>query len=219
MGRIGKLRLTSLLANVVLVPAFIILLWLYLTKPCPECLPIERVVTKTVTIPVKDTTPKLASKKTPSPKKIIYALADKNKNPEKDLPEVKPTVTTEDCDSAGTVAPSACNDLAIYSETYEKDSCKVIVNDTVTGNRIAGRSVWIVNLKPDTKQIITITQREKVKLYVGVGFSVNQLHMERWGIGPSALLTIPKVGGIAYSFDAKNFSHQGTVYALIRIKR
>jgi len=223
MGRIEKLRLTSLVLNLVFIPAFAFVLWLYLTKPCPPCQEAGTTVIKTEVIPVKDSSLKKISVKVPEPVAVKpkYILKRGKLKPViSSLPEVAPKANTaEVCDSAGTVAASPCDSVVFYSDTTTGDSCRVVVNDTVMGNRIVGRSIWMVNLKPDTKITETIVKRERWKFYIGGAFTINQREVTRWGAGPSALLTIPKIGGFSYTFDAKNFAHTGTFYALIRLKK
>lgn len=117
---------------------------------------------------------------------------------------------------------SPCDSINYYSDTTINpmpDSCIIVVNDTIADNKITGRSIWYVRLDPIITTTITHVKKEKWKVYVGGAFTYNSLHQDRWGAGPSALLAIPKIGGVNYYFDAKNMSHTVGVMALIRFKK
>ncbi len=222
MGRIEKLRLTSLVLNIIFIPAFLFVLWLYLTKPCPPCQEPGTTVIKTEVIPVKDSSLKKVSVKVPVPYAVKpkYILKKGKLKPVvNSLPAVPQVNTVEECDSAGTVAPSPCDSVYFYSDTTKADSVTIVANDTVMNNKIIGRSIWVVNLKPNTKITETTVKPERWKFYIGGSFTIYQREITRWGAGPSMLLTIPKIGGFSYTFDAKNFGHMGTFYALIRLKK
>lgn len=205
-------RLTLTLGGLALLFAFTtgLFAWLYFTKRCPPCYDSGKTVIEYVQ--VKDSSLKPISVKVPVAKKIKRKGAS--------VPVAKPDsirIVAGDCDTTIILPPSPCSEVVVYSDTITGDSIKAVINDTLADNRIIGRSVWMVNLKPDTK--ITVVKRERWKFYVGASFTVNQRFMGRWGIGPSALLAIPKIGAISYTFDARNFAHTGGLYVLIRVKK
>lgn len=118
--------------------------------------------------------------------------------------------------------PSPCDSIFYVSDTTrvrQPDSCTIVVNDTLMDNHIIGRSIWHVNLQPTINTTITKVLKEKWKVFVGAQFSYNVRNQDRWGVGPSALLTIPKVGAISYYYDARNNAHTAGFDVLIRFKR
>lgn len=219
---IERIRLWTLILCPVFLFTTCLFGYLWITKPCPPCYESGKTVVEV--IPVKDSSLKQIVVKVPEAFKIepnhVYRksgnLSASNQHAQ-NLSISPDTVHITSCDTTIIFEPSPCSDIAYYSDTITGDSCRAVINDTVSDNRITGRSVWMVNLKPDTK--ITVVKREKWKFYLGGSFTINQNNTQRWGVGPSALLTIPKVGGISYYFDAKNFAHTGTFFALIRFHK
>ena len=103
-----------------------------------------------------------------------------------------------------------------YRDTFEQNQVKAVIEETTSGE-ILNRKVWLANLKPEI--VIRETRiKERWKVYAGAQVIVPN-DLKRWGIAPSILLTIPKIGGISYSYDIRNQSHIGGIYALIRIKK
>jgi hypothetical protein len=216
-------RITTILIALVLLLATStgIFAWLYFTKPCPPCYDSGKTVIVTKVVPVKDTTLKPIVVKVPEPWGIKPKSAFKPVKHGKPVALKSDTsirIFTRDCDTT-IVLPTGCNDVAYYSDTITGDSVKAVINDTLVNNRIAGRSVWLANLKPEVRTTTTVVKKEKWKFYVGASFTINQRFMNRWGVGPSALVTIPKVGGISYTFDARNFAHTGSFFVLVRLKK
>ena len=219
-------RITTILIALVLLLATStgIFAWLYFTKPCPPCYDSGKTVIVTKVVPVKDSTLKPIVVKVPEPWKIkpksSFKLIRNGKPEPAKSAEVKVKILERNC-TCDTVrlTENICDDIAFYSDTITGDSVKAVINDTLVNNRIAGRSVWMVNLKPSTHTTTTVVLKEKWKFYVGLSFTINQRFMDRWGVGPSALLTIPKVGGISYHFDARNFAHTGSFFVLVRLKK
>lgn len=215
MNNIEKIRAGSLIGNVVLLFTTFLFLWLWLHKPCPPCYEAGQTVIVHDTIYPKDTTLKLISVKVPEAFRTVRTKKLFSKVNET---KVKvDTIRITNCDT--TIILPVCDEVMYYSDTIKGEDCKAVINDTISKNRITGRSVWMANLKPEIRTTETVVKRERWKVYVGASFTINPKDKTRWGIGPSALLTIPKVGGISYTFDAKNFSHSGTFYALIRFRK
>ncbi len=110
--------------------------------------------------------------------------------------------------------------VVMYIDTIERPGdFKAVVIDTLLNNRITGRSVWWVNLKPLIRETITIPPKEKPRLYIGASVNIPGNRGDNWGLGPSALATIPKAGAISYSYDVLGNCHTVTFMALIKLKR
>lgn len=203
---------TLLISNAVTLIAAVVFAWLYFTYKCPPCYEAGQTVTVIDTVFVKDSTLKLASTKLPTIKGVKKVNAQANKSNDTIQITLHDTITNS-------ITLNECGVIVYYTDTITSDSIKAVVNDTVTCNRITGRSVYMVNLKPCINTTTTVVRKEKWKVYVGASFMIPQRELQRWGVGGSALLTIPKIGGISYTFDARNFTHIGTFYALIRFKK
>lgn len=215
--RISWVKVCSITLNVVLL-AFLL-----------RCCTLEHPCGETTTVVIHDTIRpkdelKLISHEAPKPIKTIHRIKVSS----------YPLVSVSEPDSipvpyATEITPltNPCNFTNIYSDTLsEPDNYRVVINDTLQDNAIYGRSVWFVNLKPEIRTTIkeTIVKREKWKFYVGGSFTYNQKYLSRMAVGISPLITIPKVGGISYTFsipplEPMAFSHQLNVYALIRFTR
>lgn len=214
-----KVRFYSILLNVVLLLTCGFFLNQWLNKPCPSCDgEIVRIKHDTI-YPAPILKPIIA--KVPEAYKVIAAF----KKPARRISPV--SVSADSSGVAGAsvtqaceyiAEPSACDSIRFYLDSsLVVNDHRLYIKDTVEG-KLTGRSVWYVNMKPE---VITTTEKvhaERLKFYLGASVIINQRYLDRWGIGPSALLTIPKIGGISYSFDAKNFAHTGTFYALIRFR-
>lgn len=203
-----RILVYSLLGNVLLLFLSGLFAWLYFTKPCP-CYESGQTVIVHDTIYPKDTTLALIASIKPKPNKA-------RRNPKA---ETKVVYIEREGQIIRDTITSACDSVYIYSDSLNKDDVKLVINDTVSNGVLSGRSIWLRNLKPTIKTTETVVRKEKVKLYIGASFSIDANNLKRWGVGPSALVTIPKIGGIAYTFDVKNFIHHGTLYALIRVKK
>lgn len=219
-----KIKAYSLGLNIALIAVVLFLLidrYNTIGQPCDELVRID-------TIHVKDTEPKEIYNAVPVPDKQI-AVSELGKKKYKHLPSVKPipgkvdtafhvgVYAAEGCAGVAPAAPTVCDTINLYSDTlHQADNYTAIINDTVQG-RILGRSVYFVNLKPQVE--ITRRVKERWKVYVGVNATYNASYLNRWGIGPSALLTIPKIGGISYTYDVHNNAHTGGLYALLRFKK
>lgn len=118
------------------------------------------------------------------------------------------------------VPAANCGSVFYYSDTfYQRNNYRAVVNDTVTGNHISGRSFWFVNLKPEVQTPIEKEKKEKVRLYLGADVTINAHYFNRWGIGPAALLTLPPGLALSYYYDVRNNAHTGGVFVLLRINR
>ncbi len=115
-------------------------------------------------------------------------------------------------------SPTAFDSGRFYAIDTTFDQVHLILQDSVNG-AINWRKLAIKNLKPEVTTTITKTVKEKVKLYIGGNVTIPANNLKSWGIGPSILFTVPKVGGISYYYDAKNNAHTGGIYALIRFKK
>lgn len=220
---IERFRLTSIILNLVFIPLTVILLWLLLKKPafdCDSCFDKKQIVTHDTIYPKDILKPIIV--KAPEAFKAVAKAKFINQTGGTAVGKLLRSEVDKNADSAQacqSASASPCDSIRFYSDTcYAQNSYRAVVNDTVEG-RILGRSVWFVNLTPEVTTTIEKRLRERWKFYIGGSVTINQRNMDRWGAGPSVLLTIPKIGGISYYFDAKNFAHTGSFYALIRLKK
>lgn len=212
---------------VLAVAQAVVIYWLW-NRACPPCYEAgERVVKIDTTWPVKPLEPIVV--------KVPEAYKTVAKKSIKPIATVKKSLTvdsslfhgvgTAEADCAGNAVasvPSPCDSIAYYSDTTINrmpDSCIIVVNDTVQDNKISGRSVWFASRMPLIKTTITEVRKEKWKVYIGGAFTFNGKYLDRWGAGPKALVTIPKIGGFDYYYDVKNNAHTIGAMALIRFKR
>lgn len=115
-------------------------------------------------------------------------------------------------------AASPCDSIIYYSDTIDQpDNFKAVINDTLRNNKIFGRSVWWVNLKPMVRETIEVHAKEKPRLYLGGVLLLPAKDIKTWGVGPMAQLSIPKVGLVGYSYDLINNRHAVSFAALIKI--
>lgn len=106
--------------------------------------------------------------------------------------------------------------LYYYSDTiHQANDYHIVINDTTQGP-IMGRSVWFTNLRPSIVSHDKVYLKERWKVYAGMVVTGQK---GRWGMGPAAVLTAPKIGAISYSYDARNNAHIAGVYVLLRFKR
>lgn len=113
---------------------------------------------------------------------------------------------------------TACDSGRFYAYNDTVEQVHLIIRDSVNG-AITWRKIEVANLKPEVTTTITKILKEKPKLYVGASATIPAKNLRAWGIGPSILFTVPKVGGISYYYDIKNNAHTGSIYALIRFNR
>jgi hypothetical protein len=205
--------------------AFVVLVIILLKHcGCPPCYEAGETVVKIDTIRPLDTIPKVISVGIPTPVKSIpkkvFRKATFSKKEIVDTAFHGVGLAEDDCQGQAVASvPSPCDTINIYSDTiYKRDTCTFIVNDTVEG-RILGRSILYANLQPLIRETITHVKKDKWKVYVGGAFTYNGKFLDRWGAGPKAAVTIPKIGAVDYYFDAKNMSHTVGVMALIRFKK
>lgn len=125
------------------------------------------------------------------------------------------TVIREHCPE---LPATACDSARYYAYNDTVEQVHLIIRDSVNG-AITWRKIEVANLKPEVTTTITKVLKEKPKFYIGGSFTIPGSNLKAWGIGPSALFTIPKVGGFSYYYDIKNNAHTGGIYALIRFKR
>lgn len=211
----NKITQYSILLNIILAGVIVCMLK---ECHCPDCGEVTTV--KIDTIRPKDTTPKVISVSVPVavksiPKKHYRSAAVSQKEAVVVLYEGK----AEDGMGGNYVASAPCDTINIYSDTIHKpDTCTIIIKDTVEG-RILGRSVLYANLQPLIRTTVTKTIKEKWKVYVGGAVTVNAKDYNRWGVGVTGAISIPKVGLADYTYDIKNNAHTVGVLALIRFKK
>lgn len=112
-----------------------------------------------------------------------------------------------------------CDDLTTYVwDTIIPDQAHITINEEVVGY-VNWRSIEYANLTPKVTTTITKVKPEKVKVYVGVAGTFNGTVFNRWGIGPQGFVSIPKIGGVSYYYDAHNNAHTAGFLALIRFKK
>lgn len=216
--------------NAVLLTAFVILLYMYLTRPtltvtdCSKCEGTITTVIKHDTIYPSDTVPKLVLNHVPKPTKA-YSKAVIHPPAVNIRLEDSLYVFGEDKSPDGnpTVAiPSPCDSIILYSDTIRQDKAfKAIINDTLENNHIRGRSVYFASLLPTIKETVTntVVLKEKWKVYIGVAGTINARNFDRWGIGPDVFVSIPKIGGALYQYDVRNNAHTFGFSALLRFKK
>lgn len=125
-------------------------------------------------------------------------------------------------DSGNITELSPCDTINYYSDTTINpmpDSCIIVVNDTLENNRITGRSIWLAFRIPQITTTITEVKKEKLKFYLGGSFTLNAKEFNRWGVGVTGALAIPKIGMADYTYDIRNNAHTIGVLALIRFKK
>lgn len=217
--KLSKVKIGMLATILVLLLGNIFFAYMWLNKPCPPCYEAGQTVVKVDTIPPADTTLKAVRVHVPEAYKVVSKKRAKIKAA---LQVAHPdTLYIAECDTTIVLPPSVCDSVLYYSDTIrsETEQCKAVINDTVMDNRIVGRSVWLINMKPEIRTTITEVRKDKVKFYIGAAVTINARFMERWGAGPQALLTFPKVGGVNYYYDARNNAHTAGFMALIRFRR
>lgn len=120
-------------------------------------------------------------------------------------------------DLAGRMNASPCDSIYFYTDTVGNSQHYAIITDTVMDNSILGRSVEFSGFT--TNAITTKILAERWKLYAGISGRYSVKYPGRWEVSPSILLTIPKIGGIQYSYGVRENSHSVSIMALIRFKK
>jgi hypothetical protein len=212
------------LLNLIFIPAAGIFFYLWLHQVCPAC-DGELVKIRHDTIHPADVLKPIAVK-VPVPAKVIsLGLMHAAHTGIKSFSQA----VRFSADSTGVRAGapaflpvnlSPCDsNQYFYSDTiYQKDNYHLVINDTCKG-KILGRSIWFVNLKPAITTTIEKLHKDRVKFYIGASVCVHVNYLNRWGAGPSALLSIPKIGAISYAYDVHNNAHVAGLYALIRLRK
>ena len=103
--------------------------------------------------------------------------------------------------------------VAIYIDTLTNDTgYLLVIHDTLTQNRIAGRSVMFQNLRPQAVSITTIRQTpiSKYSIYIGGELGGNKTGFK--SLAPSALLTTPKGQAYSIGYNFIDNTVQGGVY-------
>lgn len=209
---VDYVKLISIALNVVLL-AFL-LRCCSLQPPCAEQSPDIKVKVDTIRPNLKDVKPIVISTR-PEPVKVLPVRGFFG-------------VT----DSSGAQCPAACLpqhlDTAIYYDSlHVPDSYAASFTDTITGNRLTGRTVRFYNLTPVIKETITVTNRhtEKIGVYAGgfagARFAYGQPAINKitgWSAGPAVLVTFPKGVAVQYGFDALNNGHSAAALFKIRLK-
>lgn len=116
-----------------------------------------------------------------------------------------------------------CMDTVCYADSiYRAREFKAIINDVITGNRIAQRSIQWADLTPITDRTVTntITIEKKqplVKLYLGADAGIRYAKPLVWGgldIAPAASLVIAD----RYMLDAGYYILGGEISAGVKVK-
>lgn len=104
----------------------------------------------------------------------------------------------------------------IFQDSLQKDSnYSLIITDTVSQNKILGRSILFKNLRPKEIQYITTEiTKNPWKIYPGIHFDVGPTTAD---LGTS-LLFIPKNDNFAYSVSYSFFHKQGRLTAFYKLR-
>lgn len=138
------------------------------------------------------------------------------------LPALTEPAATHICPADYLTDNPVCNDTAFYTETYniKTDTTHygtIAVRDTVTGNRITGRSVIpslnipVVTITDTVEKKVTVS---RFQLYIGLGATGNKATI---GIGPSVLVKTKKDQAFtagAY-FTRNGWQYNATIYKKI----
>lgn len=194
----------SVLLNIILLLLLGIAVLMHRQEPCSDS---PLIKTKVDTIYPTSTKPVLVKSYTPVVKRSGYKHVDDEGELSQSVPS-NPEI-------------AGCYDsINYYSDTfYQSNNYRAVVNDTIANNRIAGRSFWFVNLKPDVITTIEKVRKEKIRVYVGADFTVNANYRNSWGIGPSAIVTLPPRFALSYYYDARNNAHTGGLFVLLKFSR
>lgn len=105
-----------------------------------------------------------------------------------------------------------------YSDTIRNDSSfLVIINDSVSHNRITYRQPYIQNLRPTAINTTIInTNPPRTKVYVTGFIGGNK---EKFGAGAGALLINKKDNGYGYQYDALNDMHYLAMHFKISLRK
>lgn len=226
-----KLRFYSLGANLIFIPAFFILLYFFIRCrqgfSCDDCLD-KKYVTVIDTLQDKPDKIREVVNTVPAPKKIGKKVAKVVIAKSLPLEECQPDSIGIKPDASGDsevefVGYDNCDELYAYerdttiSDTTWTDSrfkrtmlrvhtYRIIVRDTVRGELVGG-AISYQNLDLVTEKKVTKFEKEKIHLYVGIAGSYNGSFKDRWGLGPSIGLSLPKIGQLGYIYDGHNNAH------------
>jgi hypothetical protein len=109
----------------------------------------------------------------------------------------------------------------IYTDTINEDSSFfAVIHDTLSRNRLIGRSFFFQNLRPISITTITNTVEgpPKLKLFLGPLLSYSN-DTKNLGVGGSVLLMTKRDNGYAYSYDFLNRQHQVVFYWKLKFKK
>ena len=215
-----NLRLTSLALNVVQLIIIVVLLWALLKQcNCNDCAP-ERVIIKVDTIRPTDTKPKPVITDPPT---VIKTCPKPHSRPKEVTSYPKkvdvPVINKDYYNFVDECPPSPCDSVRIEGDTvYRPDDYHLIITDTLIDNTNAGRKIEFVNLKPAIRETVTIYQKEKVKVYLGItgGYSFKN---KDWDIGPQGAIAIPKIGAATYQYNIRHNEHTIGFMGLLRFQK
>lgn len=247
--KIDKVRLVSILLNLLLLFSTGLFAWLYFTKPCPPCTDgqIVRIQRDTIyrytqlqQVPVSEpvayrTVKAKGEKAKPQVVKPSKSVVLGVPNDEQFLridtslhPVPMPYYGNQPM-----ALPSDCDYVNFYTDTLWKqvmvkkllkkepqlDSVPVFVVNYQVQGLLLSRELWQADYSMETRENTTVLRRERWKFYVGAQATYNVPNVQRWGIGPAADLAIPKVGLISYYYDIHNNAHSAGFKALLRLKK
>ena len=108
-----------------------------------------------------------------------------------------------------------------YTDTARWDGMSIVIDDTIQGNRILDRVVYMNDRRPTLVQNNTIEKAPRkefpFRAYLGVYAYVSK--EKAWGVGPSALLTTRFGLGMMYSYDVHQAQHTAGVYYMLKFKK
>lgn len=201
MREIDKVKVSSLLLNCILI-MLLLLAIIAIKAPCPEIIDYREIVIHDTIRPL-DKPVIIATHKPVIKRSIVKSIID--------------TISLVNAPIKQPIALDTSNAINIYSDTfYQADNYHAIINDTVNGV-ILNRSFSFVNLKPEVITTKTITQilkkKEGIGVYIGSLISIS--NQKKYGIGVSAIVAIPKIIAVSYSYDGIRQIHNAGIYAPI----
>ncbi len=208
--------------NIILIPGCILVALLLFHRGCHHCTEAQMIHLTHDTIYREGPLIKI-NVPVPAPRRILP-----NKNEEytivMDDSSYSPYMQGyQDATEAYIKAKHTCRDTVYYNDTIvSPDNWRLVLLESITGNRLISRQPFIQDLRPVVTTTITNqlpAPKEHIRFYVGADASINATHPDRWGIGLSGLLTIPRGYGIRYGYDLRNNTHTAGVYVLVRIKK
>ncbi len=201
----NKITMWSLVSNAVLVVVVLMLLRSASCGRVAPCTEIERSSDTVVRYTDRTDT-------------IYRTLAAYVPRVERVIVQTHDTIQTD-----GRAVAAVCADTVLYSDSiYRAREFKAIINDIITGNRIARRSVQWADLTPITDRTVTntITVEKKpalIKVYLGADAGIHyDAPMMRGGldIAPSAAMLIAD----RYMLDAGYYILGGEISAGVKVK-